>query len=569
MKLVRSGSKNSPSYYIQKSVRIKGKSTTKTVERLGSIQEIKARAGDQDPLIWAENYTRELTRKEKEEKKDIIIKFSPSTLIDSSSRNSCNIGYLFLKDIYYHLGLNQISKHISSKYKFDYDLNDILSMLVFSRVIAPNSKRSSLKEAKNFLETPTCNLQDVYRSLEVISKENDFILSEIYKNSKNVLPRKTNILYYDCTNYYFEIEDEDAFRKYGVSKENKPNPIVQMGLFVDEDGIPLTFSLFEGNKNEQQSLRPLEKKIINDFETKEFIVCTDAGLSSTANRKFNDIQGRKFVTTQSIKKLKSFLKEFCLSDDGWFKHGSNQKYKLSQIDFEKEYNTVFYKSRWIIEDDIEQRLIVSYCHKYANYQSSIREKQVDRARKKIENSSKLNKLNQNDPRRFISSIHHTQTGELADKSIFLLDESKIECEAMYDGFYAVCTNLDVSEEKIIEINKKRWQIEESFRIMKNELKTRPVFLSRQDRIRAHFTTCFLALLIYRILEFKLGDEFSCSQIVKTLRNMNMLIADGDGYIPAYTRNDLTDALHEAFGFRTDYQIISQKNMRKILNQVKK
>ena len=191
-------------------------------------------------------------------------------------------------------------------------------MLVYSRIIAPGSKLSSLESAQGFLEQPKCELHQVYRALEVIAKENDFFQAELYKNSQNVINRKKEVLYYDCTNYYFEIEDEDEFRKYGVSKEHRPNPIIQMGMFMDADGIPLAFSLFEGNQNEQPSMSPLEQKIIKDFDTSDFIVCTDAGLSSTANRKFNSIQGRGFVTTQSIKKLKGFLQDFCLGDDGWY-----------------------------------------------------------------------------------------------------------------------------------------------------------------------------------------------------------------------------------------------------------
>ena len=235
------------------------------------------------------------------------MRYSSSALIDKNVRRSCNAGYLFLQDIHYSLGLDKICNSISEKYKFDYDLNDILSMLVYSRIIAPGSKLSSLENAQKFLEQPKCELHQVYRALEVIAKENDFFQAELYKNSQKVVNRKNEVLYYDCTNYYFEIENEDVFRKYSVSKEHRPNPIVQMGMFMDADGIPLAFSVFDGNQNEQPSMSPLEQKIIKDFEASNFIVCTDAGLSSTANRKFNSIQGRGFVTTQSIKKLKGFL----------------------------------------------------------------------------------------------------------------------------------------------------------------------------------------------------------------------------------------------------------------------
>ena len=569
MKLTCSKSKNSCTYYVQKSVRIGNRTTTKPVERLGSIEEIKTRCGDQDPIEWAKEYTKKLTLAEKEAKKGILLKLSSSLLIDKNVRNSCNAGYLFLQDIYYSLGLDKICKSISEKYKFDYDLNDILSMLVYSRIIAPGSKLSSLESAQRFLEQPKCELHQVYRALEVIAKENDFFQSELYKNSQNVINRNKEVLYYDCTNYYFEIEAEDDFRKYGVSKEHRPNPIVQMGLFMDADGIPLAFSVFDGNQNEQPSMSPLEQKIIKDFDASDFIVCTDAGLSSTANRKFNSIQGRGYVTTQSIKKLKGFLQDFCLDDDGWYLPGSSKKYRLSELDEEADYDKVFYKDRWINEDHLEQHLIVTYSIKYHNYQRTIRDCQVERAKKFVESPSKLTKNRANDPKRFIEQGHCTLDGEAASKTITSLNQAQIDNEEKYDGLYAVCTNLEYDVAGIIKINQKRWEIEECFRIMKTELKARPIYLSRKDRITAHFTTCFTALVIYRILEQKLKEKYTCEELIDAIRSMDMMIAPGEGYIPTYTRTDITDALHDAFGFRTDYQITSQKNMRKILNQTKK
>jgi hypothetical protein len=569
LRVTVSKSKNATILYLTKSVRINGKSTTKTVERLGSLEEVQARAGDMDAMEWAKMYATKRTSEEKTGNCETIIKYQDYKLIDKGIRRSCNAGYLFLQDIYYSLGLNKICDSISQKYKFDYDLNDILSMLVYSRIIAPGSKLSSLESAQRFLEQPKCELHQVYRALEVIAKENDLFQAELYKNSQNVINRKKEVLYYDCTNYYFEIEDEDDFRKYGVSKEHRPNPIVQMGMFMDANGIPLAFSVFDGNQNEQPSMSPLEQKIIKDFETSDFIVCTDAGLSSTTNRKFNSIQGRGFVTTQSIKKLKGFLQDFCLDDDGWYLPGSNKKYKLSELDEEADYEKVFYKDRWINEDNLEQHLIVTYSIKYRNYQRTIRERQIERAKKFIESPSKLTKNRANDPKRFIEQGHCTPDGEVASKTITSLNQEQIDNEAKYDGLYAVCTNLDYDVSSIIKINQKRWEIEECFRIMKTEFKARPVYLSRKDRITAHFTTCFTALVIYRILEQKLKEKYTCEELIDTIRAMDMLIAPGEGYIPTYTRTDITDALHDAFGFRTDYQITSQKNMRKILNQTKK
>lgn len=569
MKVCISKSKNTTIYYLSKSVRIGNRTTTKTVEKIGTYDEIKEKCGDMEPLEWAKKYAAKRSAEEKAAKQDVIMKCSSSMLIDKNVRRSCNAGYLFLMDIYYSLGIDKICAEISEKYKFEYDLNEILSLLVCSRIIAPGSKRSSLEEANGFVEQPKCSLHQIYRALEVIAKENDFFQSQLYKNSQSITERRKDVLYYDCTNYYFEIEDEDDFRKYGVSKEHRPNPIVQMGLFIDSDGIPLSFSVFDGNFSEQPSMTPLEKKILQDFDTSDFIVCTDSGLSSIANRRFNSIQGRGFVTAQSIKKLKGFLQDFCLGDDGWYLPGSNRRYKLSELDEEKDCDRVFYKDRWINENALEQHLIVTYSIKYRNYQRAVRGRQIVRAEKLAENPSSLSRKKENDPKRFVMQEHCTTDGEAAEKTITSLDQNRIDNEMKYDGFYAVCTNLEDDVSDIIRINQKRWEIEECFRIMKTEFKARPVYLSRRDRITAHFTTCFTALVIYRMLEKKLENRFTCEEIIGTLRDMNMLIAPGEGYIPTYTRTDLTDALHGAFGFRTDYQITSQKNMRKILNQTRK
>lgn len=569
MKVSISKSKNTTIYYLSKSVRVGNKTTTKTVEKIGTYDEINKKCGDMDPLDWAKQYAAQRTAEEKKAKQDILVRYSSTSLIDKDSRRSCNIGYLFLQDIYYSLGLKNICNTVSDNYKFSYDLNEILSTLVYSRILTPGAKKASLSDAQRLLEQPKADLHQVYRALEVLANDNDFIQSELYKNSQNVVDRKKGILYYDCTNYYFEIEQEDGFRKYGMSKEHRPNPIVQMGLFMDADGIPLSFSLFDGNKNEQPSMTPLEEKIIKDFDSSEFIVCTDAGLSSAANRRFNDKQGRKFVTTQSIKKLKDFLQDFCLADEGWYLEGSSKTYKLSELDEKADYDKTFFKDRWINEDGLEQHLIVTYSIKYKEYQKWIRERQIERAKKYVAAPSKLNKKNPNDPKRFVDQEHCTADGEIANHPITSLDQEQIDKESRYDGFYAVCTDLEDAPSSIIRINQKRWEIEECFRIMKTEFKARPVYLSRKDRITAHFMTCFIALIIYRILEKKLDEAFTCEETIKTLRNMDMMILPGEGYIPTYTRTDLTDALHDVFGFRTDYQIISQKNMRKILNQTKK
>ena len=574
MRLSISKSKNSTLFYIIESTYINKKHSTRIVEKLGTLDEVKVKAGDQDPIVWAKNYACELTEQEKENKRKIIKYYSQSKLIDKDIKHLFNGGYLFLQDIYYNLNLDDICKSITNKYKFKYDLNDILSKLIYSRIIYPSSKIKTLELSKNFIEQPNFEYQHILRALEIISKENDFIQSKVYKNSLKYSKRNDKILFYDCTNYYFEIEEEDDFRKYGKSKEHRPNPIVGMGLFMDGDGIPLTFDTFPGNKNEQPTLKPLEEKIIKDFNNSQFVVCTDAGLASDANKKFNNISGRKFITTQSIKKLKEFLKEWSLDlSKGWHISGSSKSFNISSLKdneelIKKYYNSIFYKERWINENGLEQRIIVTFSPKYQEYQKNIREGQIQRAKNIIDKNPKsIKSRNENDPKRFITNIPTTDNGEVAENNNYSLNYDKINEEAKYDGLYAVCTNLEDDVDEIIKINKRRWEIEESFRIMKSEFKSRPVYLSREDRIKAHFTTCFLALVIFRYLEKKLNEEYTSEQIIETLKNMNFNYKSND-YIPVYTRTNLTDKLHEKFNFRTDYEITSEKNMKKILKQTK-
>lgn len=576
MRLTITKNKKSSSFYIIKSVTINGKRTSKVVEKLGTLDEVKLKANGMDPYIWAKEYVNLLNKEEKENSNDVLLKLSQIKSLSKNDKLKFNGGYLFLQDIYYSLGLNNICKNIADRYQFKYDLNDIMSKLIYSRIIYPSSKLKTLELSKNFIEQPKFDYQHILRSLEVIAKESDFIQSELYKNSLNYSKRNDKVLFYDCTNYYFEIEDDDDFKKYGKSKEHRPNPIVGMGLFMDGDGIPLSFDTFPGNENEQVTLKPLEEKIINDFGNSKFIVCTDAGLASNSNRKFNNKNNRKYVTTQSLKKLKSFLKDWSidLSKD-WHLSGYNKTFDISKLRYDEDlikkfYDKVFYKERWIKEDGIEQRLIITYSPKYQEYQKNIREKQIQRANNIIEKNPKTIKTrNENDPKRFIANIPTTDTGEVALNNNYYINQDKIFEEAKYDGLYAVCTNLEDEVEEIIKINKRRWEIEESFRIMKSEFKARPVFLSREDRIKAHFTTCFLALVIFRYLEKRLDEQYTSSQIIETLKEYEFREFKGFGYVPVYTYTDIVEDLHNAFNFDTSKEIINYKKFKKIINQTKK
>ena len=568
-------SKNFEHYSIIYNTKINGKRTSKIYENIGNFEKLKLRAGEQEPIEWLKNYVSELNKKQKEDTLPVVIQKHPNKIIDKNTQVSFNIGYLFLQDIYYKLGLNNICKDITSRYQFKFDLNDILSKLIYSRILFPASKLKTLELVKKLFEQPNFDYQHIERALPILCSENDFIQSELYKNSKIYAPRNNRILYYDCTNYYFEIEDDDDFRKYGKNKEHRPNPIVRMGLFMDGDTIPLCCEITPGNTNEQTTLSPLEEKIIKDFGLAEVVICTDAGLAGKANRKFNNTNNCKFITTQSIRQLKGFLKDVVLDlTKGWKLIGSNKTYNIEKLREDKTLielykNKTFYKERWIKEDGLEQRLIVTYSVKYKEYQKNIRNNQIDRAKKLIEkNPQKLGKPKQNNPKRFIEVISTTENGELTSETHYSINNNAIEEEAKYDGLYAICTNLEDDVKDIIKVNHQRWEIEESFRIMKTEFNARPVFHSNEDAIKAHFLICFLSLTIYRYLEKKLDNKYTVGEIIDTLKDMNLKLDMPEVYSPNYIRTDLTDELHNKFNFRTDYEVIKEKNLKKICKQTK-
>lgn len=575
MRLNTVKSPNATSYYVIKDYIRNGKRTSKVVEKLGTHEQLLKKCGDLDPREWAKAYVEELNSKEDDSQFEYIAKYSSRKQIEKGKQRRFKGGYLFLQSLYHQLGLGKICQEIEEKYKFTYSLSDILCMLVAARILDPSSKRSSLASAQEYIERPDYPLHQIYRSLEVFAQNSDYLQAQLYHNSKKLARRNDKILYYDCTNYYFEIEEEDGLKEYGVNKEHRPNPIVQMGLFMDADGLPLAFSIFNGSDNEQPSLKPLEEKILSDFNLSRFIVCTDAGLASHENRLLNNEGERAFIVAQPLKKLKAFLRSWALDPKDWKLNHSGKLYDLSQIDAaaKEERDNIYYKSRWIKEDGLEQQLIVTFSPKYKEYCQTVRERQIDRAKEKIAKPSSMKAKRANDPTRFVKRFTVTEDGELAGKDVYYLDEEAIAAEARYDGFYAACTNLEDDPLSIIAVNKGRWEIEASFRIMKSELKARPVYLKRDDRIQAHFLTCFIALLIYRILARNIrlrlpDDNPSGEAIVKTLCEMDFLDKEGDGFIPVYTRTDLTDALHEEFGFRTDLELLPNKEMRKIVKMTK-
>ena len=576
MRLGISKSKNTINYYIIKDYTKNGKRSTKHVLRIGNQEEVEKMAGNMNYKDWLREYVKKYNE-EHCNSETIIIKKNNKKIIPMNTKNTFNVGYLFLEKLYNQLNIKSICDSISNKYKYKFDLNEILSYLIFARIIYPSSKLETFKQCQNFINQPKFKLHDEYRALSYIAQNMDFIQEQLFNNSKNVINRNSSVIYYDCTNYFFEIEYEDDFKKYGISKQHQPSPLVGMGLFMDGDGLPLSCNIYPGNQNEQKTLIPEETKIVNNFklDSTKIILCTDAGLSSDEIKKFIVKDNRGFVITQSLKKLKEDYKTQVFDKSDWRIPGDLKNiYNLDTIENnetlrEKYYETLFYKIIQTETKSVKQDLIVTFCFKYFDYNKNIRDNQIERAKKSIETNNVSRKgKNQNDYRRFINSLNSTDNGEIAENTSYSINEDLINEESKYDGYYALTTNLVGDINEIFKIVKGRWEIEESFRIMKSDFLARPVNLSREDRIKAHFMTCFISLFIYRLLEKKLNYKYTTSQILDTLRNMNMLENKGDGYLPEYIRTDLTDDLHETFGFRTDYEINTYKDFKKIFQALK-
>ena len=567
---------NNYSYYsiIKDYTNLNGKRSTKIFEKLGNQNQVEERFGKENTIDNIKEYINKLNNESKE---TIINKeFDPNKRISHGIKRNFNIGYLFLEKLYNQLKFKDICNDISNKYKFKFDLNEILSYLVYARIIYPSSKLETFKQCQNFIKQPTFKLHDEYRALSYIADNMDFIQESMFNNSKKVINRNAKVIYYDCTNFFFEIDNEDDLRKYGVSKEHKPNPIVGMGLFMDGDGLPLSCNIYPGNKNEQKTLIPEESKIVDNFklDNTKIILCTDAGLASDEIKKYNIKDGRGFVITQSLKKLKDEIKNKVFDKNNWrIPNDLKNIYNLETIEKdeylkEKYYDALFYKIIQTETKSVKQDLIVTFCFKYFDYNKSIRNNQIDRAKKSIETNNVTRKgKNQNDYRRFIETQNSTDNGEVAENISYSINQELIDEESKYDGYYALTTNLVGDINEIFKIVKGRWEIEESFRIMKSDFLARPVNLSREDRIKAHFMTCFISLFIYRLLEKKLDYKYTTSQILNTLRNMNMLEQKGLGFEPEYERTQLTDDLHELFNFNTDLEIVSYKKMKKIFKSI--
>ena len=599
-----------PIYYVQHGFRNGNKTSTKTICRIGKHSEL-LKAGHKDPLAYAKSVVEKYNEDYKNNKVEILLNFDYNQKLISSDNTyskstALNIGYFYLQSIYNDLKIKDFIKEITKDSKITFNLNDINRFLTFDRILDPKSKFAALGSLENFFEKPKFEYQHILRGMDILADNYDAYLKHLYEQSENIVKRDTSVCYYDCTNYYFEIENEDSdyidevtgevipgFRKYGPSKEHRPNPIVEMGLFMDKNGIPLSMGLYPGNTNEQKTVNELETKLIKQLKNKKIIYCADAGLGSASIRALNDMAGRAFIVTQSIKKLSeelqkevfedrnykllsndsnttlAHMKSFDRFDENNLSLYNDKAYKVIDVDSnvdlglyeEKTYkngNTKTVKSK----ANLKQRIIITYSRKMAEYQKNIRNKQIERAKYLLSKGVDDVRKGPNDIARFIKVVN---------KNVYSLDLDRIANEEKYDGFYALATNLeDESIKEIIEINAQRYKIEDCFRVLKTNFEAHPIYHRLEPRIIAHFMICYSALLIYRLLETKLkekGYHFTINEILNTLKNMNVCNVENIIYQSTYTSSKVCDALNYTFNFDLDRKGYRPTDLNKKIKKI--
>ena len=613
MKLYYDKRLKDPTYYIQQGFRNGKKTTTKNIKRLGKHSELLLITDN--PLEYAKNEVKKMNEEYRSGKSEFIVTMDfneriPSTDSPCSNSTSLNIGYLYLKDIYAKLNLSDFFKSVSSDRKITYDCNKICQFLTYARILDPASKYGTYDKLDTYYEKPQVEYQHMIRFLDILDRNSDQYLKHLFDNSENIVKRDTSVMYYDCTNYFFETEkpDEEIVdevtgeiilgpRQFGISKENKTSPIVEMGLIMDRRGIPISMCIHPGNTNEQLTAVPLEKEVIKMTGNKKFIYCADAGLGSYNIRKFNDMGGRAYIVTQSVKKLGQEIKDIVFNDSNYRLLSNDDAITLKEMrTFNKKdannlslYNDFAYKvipantamDTGLYEEKVykngrtkkvkakgtlHQYIIVTFSRKMMEYQRTIRERQLERAKKllRLKDPEKIKK-GPNDIRRFLKNTS-------SDTANYVLDMDKIHEEEKYDGFYAVATNLDDSAKDILAVAQNRYKIEDCFRIMKTNFDARPVFLRKPERIRAHFLICYTALLIYRLMECKLDDNLThvtTSNLIKTLRNMNVVNMDDMYYKSIYSGSQALDALERCFELQLNRKYYRPSDLNKIVKKFSK
>lgn len=570
-KLTITRSKNAKCFYIQTTYRKRdGRLSSKTVKKLGNETYIKESYGVDDAEQWARQELERMRQAAREQKQGVVVELHPDRPAGGAAR-SYNGGDVFVEQVLARLGLRDICRAAGAGSRIRFDLGDYLTRMVCSRILHPGSKLSDFANGGRFVERKELRLENFYRALDVVGREMDGMQAALYKRSCGSFGRNTGVIYYDCTNVFFETESDDGFRNYGHSKENRPNPLVQIGMFMDTDGLPLGMCVNPGNASEQKTLQPLGEVLAQKFGLSKFVVCTDGGLGSRSNRRYNVTEDRNFITVQSLKKLPRHYQDWAVSPEGWrlrprlegdARDRCLQTYDLGEIDPDEYAEDTFYKECLTDEKAFDEHLIVTYSRKYDLYQKQTRARQIERAIAKLNRGEIRRPKSPNDCRRFMKDTYFDAKGNpLEVITSAVLDLDQIDGEARFDGFNALVTSLDDDPCDVIRVNSWRWEIEDCFRLQKSDLEMRPVYVRAPQRIRAHFFVCFIALLVLKLMQKRLGVAFPVGQIRKTLSSMNLVKFEAFGYVPAFDRTPLTEKIQENAKIRIDRQINTPAQLR--------
>lgn len=617
MKLSYNKNARDPIYYIQQGFRKGNKTSTRNVHRIGKHSELLLVTDD--PLEYAKQMVAERNEEMKKNKISMELKIDFEAKLkagdNTASSSSClNIGYFFLQSIYHKLRISDFFKAYTAGSKIEYNPDEANRFMVYARILEPDSKHGTYDCLSSYYEQPGVRYEQMLRTMDIMEEHYDEYLAHLWEQSNRVVKRDTSVCYFDCTNYYFETEGEDedyidevtgemikGLRKYGRAKDHRPNPLVSMGLFMDTQGIPISMCINSGSDNEQTCAIPLEKKLIEMFKDKKFIYCADAGLGSYNIRKFNSMGGKSFVVTQSVKKLPDVVKEAVFNDFDYRLLSSNKKTTIARMKaFDKMntdnlglYNDFVYKiipatialengryeektyangrKRAVkSKDAVPQKIIVTFSRKSMEYQRRIRNNQIERAKKLLQTKDPEEiKKGSNDVRRFIKRTSTGKDGKKANDS-YEINQTIIDEEEKYDGYYAIATNLDDDVNEILRINKQRYKIEDCFRVMKTNFEARPVHHSKSRRIKAHFMICYTALLVYRLLEAKLdenGTHFSVDNVINTLKNMQVASVQDIFHVSTYDDSKVCAALNEIFMLGLDKKYYQPKELNKKIKKI--
>lgn len=546
----------------------KGYTKTITVKSLGFLDILEKKYDD--PIAHFSEVVKKMNEEKKAQKFSIPLNISSNISISKNKQISKNFGYSAFSKIYYELGIDKFFLNKFSKLKISPNkLNNIFKLLVFGRLISPDSKKGTYENKEMFFENTNFSLKDVYRFLSNIEPKKQELTKYIYDNSKEHYHRDTSCLYYDVTNYYFEIDEPDELRKKGVSKEHRPDPIVQMGLFLDSKGIPLNYKLFEGNTNDSVTMRPILSELQDNYNIHKVIVVADKGLNTGNNIAYNIAMGNGYVMSQRVRGANPELKEFVLNEQGYIHKGSD--YKIKSRIYPREI-IITKKDGSKKKIRVDEKQVIFWSKDYAKRAKAERQPAIDLAKELIGNVTRFNKKNSHSASKYIKNlVFDKKTGEIIEnpKSKLSLDLDKIAEEEELDGYYAVVSSeINKTDNEIIDIYRELWRIEETFKITKSELETRPVYVSRKEHIEAHFLICFIALVLMRLLQQRLDRKYSAGQILESLQKCNCNHIQENYWLFNYT-DKILEHIGKILDINFDQKFMRLQDIKKILAKTKK